>query len=113
MDNTVQQRPSEILRQVAASMSWYDEGHIVKLPASTTHHTAIRAVEAATGDIERSIQLSNLTSDARKKILREKAKSNLCSLTSKLPPTLPIRSNIKPKDIGPSDRASATGKERL
>ena len=57
---------------------------------------------------------SNLTSAARKGILRERViQKNLPALSSTIPPALPIRSNVEPKAISPSNRASAAAKERL
>jgi hypothetical protein len=38
---------------------------------------------------------------------------NLPALSSTIPPALPIRSNVEPKAISPSNRASAAAKERL
>jgi hypothetical protein len=58
----VTRRPSEVLRQVATSMSWDDTNHSVHLPAMTPYRTALSAVEDATRDIEKTFPLSNFTS---------------------------------------------------
>lgn len=86
----IRHRPSEVLAQVASSMHWLDGNHTVELPAFTTYHIAIRAVEAATTDIERSFPLSTLTREQA--IARQSVSS--ASSTRKLQSYGPIRTSL-------------------
>jgi hypothetical protein len=49
--------PREVLRQVAASMNQRHNELSVTLPANTTWRAAIRAAEAALGDVDESMLL--------------------------------------------------------
>ncbi|EAW12670.1 uncharacterized protein ACLA_010970 [Aspergillus clavatus NRRL 1] len=104
--------PREVLRQVADSMNWQRNELSVTLPAHTTWRAAIRAAEAALGDIDEPMLLMPRGTGNRR-VLREMARLSASESPSGNGLGLPIRTTIDLKAVEPRPPLSMAARERL
>ncbi|KAB8227073.1 uncharacterized protein BDW43DRAFT_317188 [Aspergillus alliaceus] len=104
--------PREVLRQVADSMNWQRNELSVTLPAHTTWRAAIRAAEAALGDIDEPMLLMPRGTGNRR-VLREMARLSASESPSGNGLGLPIRTTIDLKTVEPRPPLSTAARERL
>ncbi|PKX96066.1 uncharacterized protein P174DRAFT_450380 [Aspergillus novofumigatus IBT 16806] len=104
--------PREVLRQVADSMNGQRNELSVTLPAHTTWKSAIRAAEAALGDIDGSLLLMPRGTGNRR-LLRKTALQLASESPSENVLGRPIRTNVDLKTAEPRPPISEAARERL
>ncbi|KAI9771680.1 MAG: uracil DNA glycosylase [Geoglossum simile] len=111
---TITLHPSELLRQVSASMNGRHEDITVNLPVQTTWKASLSAVSAALGDVDEPIHLFPQRRSTSRRVLREVALETVRLWDSEpSSPGYPIRSSVDIKTLGIPKRASPSVRQVL
>lgn len=108
--------PRDLLRQVAASMNGRHNDLSVTIPSESTWKAAIRAAEAALGDVDESMLVMPPGTGSRRR-LREMALGWASQMTEDSPtgPAIgrPIRSSVDLETVQPPPPRSEAARQRL
>src|SRR5579862_7295647 len=74
---TITQHPSDLLRQVGASMNWKHPEISVTLPIVTTWKAALAATQSALGEVDEAVIIGTKRTESQRRILRQIALENV------------------------------------